>query len=151
MHCPKCLEGDTKVVDSREFNNNKQIRRRRSCEVCDYRFSTFEKYAEPNFMVEKKQSKLEPYCRSKVERGIMRALEKRNISTTKVQSLIDNLEQKWLSHGKKIPSQVMGEDIMKALLDLDQVAYIRFASVYRAFSDVDSFKKELDIINEKAT
>ena len=79
----------------------------------------------------------------------MRALEKRNISTTKVQSLIDNLEQKWLSHGKKIPSQVMGEDIMKALLDLDQVAYIRFASVYRAFSDVDSFKKELDGISEK--
>jgi len=144
MKCPKCNCAQTKVIDSREHNSNNEIRRRRSCENCNYRFNTFEKYEQPSFMVEKKQDCLEPYDRQKVERGILRALEKRPIDTEKVHALVNSLEQGWLSHGKKISSKTIGQDIMSALLNLDQVAYIRFASVYKDFSGIESFKQELD-------
>lgn len=95
-------------------------------------------------MVEKRQSDLEPYDREKVERGIIRALEKRPVDTDQINNLINQLEQGWLAQGKKVNSKVIGQDIMQALLKLDQVAYIRFASVYKDFSDIESFKQELE-------
>ena len=144
MKCPICNFPQTKVIDSREHNANHEIRRRRSCESCNHRFNTFEKYEKPSFMVEKRQSDLEPYDREKVERGIIRALEKRPVDTDQINNLINQLEQGWLAQGKKVNSKVIGQDIMQALLKLDQVAYIRFASVYKDFSDIESFKQELE-------
>ena len=144
MQCPKCYHKETKVIDSRDYDDHTSIRRRRSCESCNYRFNTFERYETPNFMVEKKENCLEPYSRQKVERGILRALEKRPVESEKVTSMINSLEQKWLSHGKKVNSKIIGEDIMASLLGLDQVAYIRFASVYKDFTGINSFKNELD-------
>jgi len=114
--------------------------------MCNHRFNTFEKYEKPTFMVEKKHSGLEPYDRDKVERGILRALKKRPSDTDQINNIINLLEQSWLSQGKKISSKVIGQDIMDALLELDQVAYIRFASVYRDFADIESFKNELEKI-----
>jgi len=143
MQCPKCSSLDTKVIDSRDYDEKTAIRRRRSCEQCNYRFNTFERYETPSFMVEKRENCLEPYNRQKVERGILRALQKRPVESEKVANLIKLLEHKWLSHGKKISSKIIGQDIMERLLELDQVAYIRFASVYKDFDDIDSFKSEL--------
>ena len=143
MQCPKCSSLNTKVIDSRDYDEKTAIRRRRSCENCNYRFNTFERYETPTFMVEKRESCLEPYNRQKVERGILRALEKRPVESEAISNLIKTLEHKWLSHGKKISSKVIGQDIMESLLELDQVAYIRFASVYKDFHDIDSFKLEL--------
>ena len=93
---------------------------------------------------DRRQSDLEPYDREKVERGIIRALEKRPVDTDQINNLINQLEQGWLAQGKKVNSKVIGQDIMQALLKLDQVAYIRFASVYKDFSDIESFKQELE-------
>ena len=148
MKCPVCNFPQTKVIDSREHNANHEIRRRRCCEMCNHRFNTFEKYEKPSFMVEKKQSDLEPYDRDKVERGILRALKKRPSDTDQINNIINLLEQGWLSQGKKISSKVIGQDIMDALFDLDQVAYIRFASVYKDFTDIESFKNELENIQK---
>ena len=146
MKCPICNSLQTKVIDSREHNANHEIRRRRCCEICNHRFNTFEKYEKPSFMVEKKHSNLEPYDREKVERGILRALKKRPVDADRINNIINLLERGWLSKGKKISAKIIGKDIMDALLELDQVAYIRFASVYNDFSDIESFKKELDNI-----
>ena len=143
MKCPKCHHQDTKVIDSRDTNDNKETRRRRECEKCGHRFTTFEKVETANFMVIKKGGARESYDRSKVERGIWKACEKRAVTEENIRSLIDGLEEKWSSLGKEVNAQQIGEDVMESLKVLDEVAYIRFASVYRQFKDVESFKKEL--------
>lgn len=143
MICPKCKFDDTKVVDSRETTDGDSIRRRRECEKCDFRFTTFEQIETANFLVVKKDGSREPYSRDKAEKGIWQACWKRAITQDQVGKLVDKLEEKWSAMGKEVESKVIGEDVMEALKELDEVAYIRFASVYRHFKDLESFKKEL--------
>lgn len=143
MQCPKCKFEDTKVVDTRETTDGSEIRRRRECEKCGFRFTTFEKIETVNFIVIKKDGSREPYSREKVEKGIWKACEKRPVTEQQVSDIINELESKWSGFGKEVPSATIGEDVMEALKQLDEVAYIRFASVYRHFKDLESFKKEL--------
>ena len=143
MRCPKCKHDDTKVVDSRETTDGSEIRRRRECEKCDFRFPTFEKIETANFLIIKKDQSRQPYSREKVEKGIWKACEKRPVTEEQIRTIIDRLETEWMALGKEVPSQAIGEGVMDELKKLDEVAYIRFASVYRHFKDLESFKKEL--------
>lgn len=143
MRCPKCKFEDTKVIDTREAGSGSAIRRRRECEKCGFRFTTFEQIETANFLVIKKDGSREPYNRSKIEKGIWKACEKRQVTEQQVSDLIDKLETKWIQLGKEVSNKVIGEDVMDELKGLDEVAYIRFASVYRHFKDLESFKKEL--------
>lgn len=143
MLCPKCKKSGTRVVDSRDTNENRQIRRRRECEECKFRFTTFERIEASNFIVIKSDGSREPYQRVKIETGVWKSCEKRPVTEAQVEELINDLEDKWGGQGKEIASTQIGEDLVEALKALDEVAYIRFASVYRQFKDVESFKKEL--------
>lgn len=143
MICPKCQYHDTRVLDSRETEGHKTVRRRRECGKCKHRFTTFERVETSNFVVVKKDGTRESYDREKVLRGIWRACEKRKVTDEQVSKMINELEEKWASFGKEVPSKEIGEGIMEELKEVDEVAYIRFASVYRQFKDLESFKKEL--------
>ena len=144
MICPKCKHKATSVVDSREANEGRSIRRRRECEECNYRFTTFEKVETANFIVVKKDGSRESYDRSKVEHGIWLACEKRPVTQEQISSMIDRLEEVWSTSGKEIPGDTIGRDVMHSLKVIDEVSYIRFASVYRQFKDVEEFKQELN-------
>ncbi|NIA01915.1 MAG: transcriptional repressor NrdR [Nitrospirae bacterium] len=143
MICPKCKKNDTRVLDSRETDGHRAVRRRRECEGCAHRFTTFERPEITKFLVIKKDGARESYDREKVEKGIWKACEKRKVTEEQVTKVINELEEEWASIGKEVPSKAIGEGIMEALKGLDEVAYIRFASVYRQFKDIDTFKKEL--------
>lgn len=143
MVCPKCKKSETKVIDSREANASREIRRRRECAKCHYRFSTLEKIVTTNFIVVKKDGSREPYNRDKIEKGIWRACEKRPVTEEQVARIITDLEEEFAGMGKEIQSRTIGEELMEKLRKLDHVAYIRFASVYRHFKDVESFKREV--------
>lgn len=148
MKCPFCNADDTKVIDSRPAENS--IRRRRQCEVCGKRFTTYEKVETIPLMVIKKGDVREPYDRSKLEGGIFRACHKRPIPVTKINSMVDDIENQVLSREEKeIPSSVIGEIVMDHLRDLDDVAYVRFASVYREFKDVETFLREIEKLAKK--
>ncbi|HCW32378.1 MAG: transcriptional regulator NrdR, transcriptional repressor NrdR [Candidatus Peregrinibacteria bacterium GW2011_GWE2_39_6] len=143
MRCPKCKKSETRVIDSRDTNFSRQIRRRRECESCAFRFTTFEHIEAAHFVVIKKDGSREPYQREKIESGIWKSCEKRPVTEAQIEALLNNLEDKWSAHGKEIPTKLIGKGIMDGLKKIDEVAYIRFASVYRQFKDVESFKKEL--------
>lgn len=149
MICPKCKQNSTKVLDSRETDGNRATRRRRECEDCKFRFTTFERYEVSNFIVKKKDGAREAYNREKLLRGIWKACEKRPVSESTINSLLESLEESWRNIGREVPSKNLGEDIMEALKKIDEVAYIRFASVYRHFKDIESFKKELTNLLDK--
>lgn len=120
------------------------IRRRRECEKCKYRFTTFERVESANFIVVKKDGSRETYNREKLERGVWKACEKRQVTEDQIQKLISELEEEWsTNYGREVPSRAIGEGVMDRLRKLDEVAYIRFASVYRHFKDLETFKKEL--------
>jgi len=144
MFCPKCKNADTRVLDSRMVDEGKSIRRRRECEKCSHRFTTYERPDFVSFIVVKKDGTREPYNRNKVEEGIWRSCTKRPITQEQINQLLNNLEEKWLTNKKEISSKRIGQDIMETLKKIDQIAYIRFASVYRSFKDVEEFKTELD-------
>ncbi len=146
MKCPKCKAKTTRVLDSRETHEGKSTRRRRECLECKWRFTTFERMEHNNLIVIKRNESREPYVREKVEKGIWRACEKRPVTQAQVDGIISDLEDKWRSYGKEIPSDIVGEGIMEELKKLDEVAYIRFASVYRSFKDIESFQQELENI-----
>ncbi|MFC1656244.1 transcriptional regulator NrdR [Patescibacteria group bacterium] len=148
MKCPNCNGKHTRVLDSRETNEGNAIRRRRACQKCMYRYTTFERVEHKHMIVCKRNDVREPYSREKVEKGLWRACEKRPVTQAQVDDLIRILEEKWQNYGKEIPSEMIGENIMDALKKLDEVAYIRFASVYRHFKDVESFQKELEKLKE---
>ena len=149
MKCPFCGAEDTKVTDSRPSDNN-AIRRRRECEVCGKRFTTYEKVESIPTMIIKKNDVREPYDRSKLEGGIYRACHKRPIPVAKINEMIDDLESTILSSDEKeIPSSRVGEMVMDALRELDDVADVRFASVYKEFKDVDTFLKEIEKLAKK--
>ena len=145
MHCPTCQFESTKVIDSRLADHNTAIRRRRECESCSFRFTTFERSQLFNLMVQKKDGTTEPYDREKLEKGIMIACGKRPVSAEQIREKITELEEKW-GKAKTIESTRIGEDVVDMLADIDHVAFIRFASVYKEFKDVESLKMELDKI-----
>jgi transcriptional repressor NrdR len=144
MKCPYCGEIDNKVIDSRLSKDASVIRRRRECIVCDRRFTTYEHIEEIPIMIIKKDGRREVFNREKVRAGLKKACEKRNISVNVIEEAIDNLERDLRETGEKeIPASFVGEKIMTMLHGLDDVAYVRFASVYREFKDVNDFVSEL--------
>ncbi len=145
MRCPSCAYEDSKVIDSRTSDGGGAIRRRRECSECGFRFTTFERMQTTNLMVEKKDGSVEPYDREKLERGILIACGKRPVSLEKIREKLSELEEKWAGE-KTIKSQKIGEDIVEMLRLLDDIAFIRFASVYKEFKDVETFKKEISKI-----
>ena len=144
MKCPFCNQDDTRVVDSRSADDNSSIRRRRLCDACGKRFTTYEKVETIPLIVIKKDQTRERYDRRKVEDGVMRACYKRPTPIQKIREMIDEVEMEiFRREQKEIESKVIGEIVMDRLKDLDAVAYVRFASVYREFKDVNTFMDEL--------
>lgn len=144
MKCPFCNHENTRVIDSRPAEDNSSIRRRRACDVCDKRFTTYEKVEAIPLVIVKKDDNREAYDRSKIETGVLRACHKRPVSTDRIEDLVDEVEADILNRGdKEISSRVIGELVMNKLKDLDAVAYVRFASVYREFKDINTFMDEL--------
>jgi transcriptional repressor NrdR len=144
MKCPFCSKDNTRVIDSRPANDNNSIRRRRQCDDCQRRFTTYEKIESIPLVVIKKDNNREPYDRSKIEAGVFRSCHKRPISVEQITSLVDDVENAIFNReDKEIPSNIIGEILMDKLKDLDAVAYVRFASVYREFKDVNTFMNEL--------
>ena len=145
MKCPSCANADTKVIDSRVATDGLSIRRRRECESCEFRFSTYEEVEILDLQVMKRDGSLEPYQREKLESGLHKALEKRPISSDDFRQLISEIEQEVQKKMKdnKIESKEIGGIVVRKLKKYDPVAYIRFASVYRKFEDIEEFKKEL--------
>ena len=144
MKCPFCGEIDNKVIDSRLSKDGNVIRRRRECLICTRRFTTYEHIEEIPIMIIKKDGRREVFSREKVRTGIKKACEKRNISMNAIEEFIDELERDLRETGEKeIPSKILGERVMVKLHELDDVAYVRFASVYREFKDVNDFVAEL--------
>ena len=144
MKCPFCGHENTRVIDSRPADENNSIRRRRVCDQCGKRFTTYEKVETIPLIVIKKDNNRETYDRSKIEAGILRACHKRPISAVQINQLVDSVETTVFNREEKeIPSDVIGELVMNKLKDLDTVAYVRFASVYREFKDINTFMDEL--------
>ena len=144
MKCPYCGEENTKVIDSRPAEENNAISRRRQCLKCKKRFTTYEKVDNIPLIVIKKDDIREPYDRGKIEAGIVRSCHKRPVSYEQIVSAVEDVENKIFNMEKKeISSRVIGEIVMERLKELDQVAYVRFASVYREFKDVNTFMDEL--------
>ena len=149
MKCPFCNQDNTRVVDSRPADDNNSIRRRRLCDECGKRFTTYEKVETIPLIVIKKDQTREQYDRSKIEAGVMRACYKRPIPIQKIKEMVDAVEMEIFNREEKeIESKVIGEIVMDKLKDLEAVAYVRFASVYREFKDVNTFMDELKKILE---
>ena len=144
MKCPFCQAQDTKVIDSRPADDNSSIRRRRQCESCNKRFTTYEKLETIPLMVIKKDDSRENFDRSKIEYGIIQSCHKRPVSTVVIRKTVDDIENQIYSmEVSEIPTRKIGELVMEKLKDLDEVAYVRFASVYREFKDVNTFMDEI--------
>ncbi|MBI5775901.1 MAG: transcriptional repressor NrdR [Nitrospirae bacterium] len=144
MKCPFCDDLEDKVVDSRMAKEGEMIRRRRECLSCKRRYTTYERIEESLPMVVKKDGRREPFDRTKILSGLKKACEKRPISVATIEAVTDRIEKRIQEMGEtEIPSREVGEQIMKELHNLDQVAYVRFASVYREFKDIDQFMDEL--------
>ncbi len=145
MRCPFCENDDTKVIDSRHTDEGHAIRRRRECEKCNKRFTTYEKVEEVILMVIKKDGSRETFDRNKVMNGIIKACEKRPVPIAEIEKIVEDIER-GLNNlmEKEVKSTFIGELIMDRLKDLDEVAYVRFASVYRQFTDINTFVKEIE-------
>lgn len=147
MKCPFCGSEDTKVTDTRGFSSGNVIKRRRECEYCQKRFTTHEKVVDLSLYVIKKDGSKEPYLREKILKGINRAVEKRNVEYSQIENVIEQIERKILNeYSGEIKSSDLGDIIISFLMDLDDIAYIRFASVYKKFESLDSFIKEVEAI-----
>jgi transcriptional repressor NrdR len=141
MICPYCTHKETKVVDKRDIEGH--TKRRRECLKCEKRFNTHERLQEIDLKVVKKDGRREDFDYDKIKRGISIACEKRPVATEEIESMIRNIEERLRKRGKEVESRIIGDEVMKSLKRLDKVAYIRFASVYREFKDVNDFKKEI--------
>ncbi len=149
MKCPFCGHENTRVIDSRPAEENNSIRRRRVCDECDKRFTTYEKVETIPLIIIKKDDNRETYDRSKIEAGVMRACHKRPISANQINRLVEEVETEIFNmEEKEISSQVVGEIVMNKLKNLEAVAYVRFASVYREFKDINTFMDELKKVLE---
>lgn len=145
MRCPFCDHHDTRVLDSRPINDMRSIRRRRECAGCSRRFTTFETVEEIPLIVVKKDGNREQFSREKVLRGLIRACEKRPVSIETLQNLAEEIERELRNTGlSEVGSEMIGEAVMERLIHVDEVAYVRFASVYRQFKDINVFLKELN-------
>lgn len=151
MKCPFCSYSESKVVDSRPTEEETAIRRRRECERCTKRFTTYEKIEEVPLVIVKKDGSREVYQRSKIINGFLKACEKRPVSLKQIEEVVDEIEKElYNSMEKEINSQKIGELVMQRLKQLDDVAYVRFASVYRQFKDLNTFVEELNkLIKER--
>ncbi len=146
MRCPHCGNHDDKVIDSRTLANGEAIRRRRECNGCGYRFTSYERIEDKPFMVIKRDGRREPFDRAKIERGVQRALEKRPVSQMSIESIVNEIEDASVITGKanhEIASSDIGELVLEKIGAIDRVAYIRFASVYRHFDDLNEFVREI--------
>lgn len=144
MKCPYCNTPDTKVIDSRPADDKSSIRRRRQCEACGKRFTTYEKLETMPLMVIKKDRSRESYDRSKLEAGIVQSCHKRPVSTQQIEAMVESIENQIFNmEEKEVETSVIGELVMKKLQEVDEVAYVRFASVYREFKDVNTFMEEI--------
>ncbi|HIZ18663.1 MAG TPA: transcriptional regulator NrdR [Candidatus Olsenella stercoravium] len=149
MRCPRCGCEESKVVDSRPSENNDAIRRRRECTGCGFRFTTYERCEEMPIVVIKRDGHKEPFDRQKVMRGLLTATVKRDIPVSTLTALIDDIEASLRDSGTmEVSSADLGSMVLKRLISVDKVAYVRFASVYRDFKDVDEFSEELRSLND---
>lgn len=145
MHCPFCQEIDTKVIDSRLVADGDQVRRRRECLTCGERFTTFESAELVMPRIVKSDGTREPFNEEKLRNGMLKALEKRPVSVEEIEAALNRIKHNLRSTGEReLGSVKAGEEVMKALRELDEVAYVRFASVYRSFQDISEFREELD-------
>ena len=150
MKCPFCSHENTRVIDSRPAEDNNSIRRRRVCDECGKRFTTYEKIETIPLIIIKKDNNREAYDRAKIEAGVLRACHKRPVSAQQITTLVDEVENEIFNREEReIPSGTIGELVMNKLKDLDAVAYVRFASVYREFKDVNTFMSELKKMLDK--
>jgi transcriptional repressor NrdR len=150
MRCPFCGHEETRVSDKREIEEGMTTRRRRECLSCKKRFTTYEEIEKMELSVIKRDDKRQPFNKQKLLAGFLKACEKRPISREQIEQAVNEIEQEILNmETKEIPSRVMGELVMNKLKKMDKVAYIRFASVYKQFEDIDDFKKELDALISK--
>ncbi|MFB1080457.1 transcriptional regulator NrdR [Jeotgalibacillus sp. JSM ZJ347] len=151
MKCPSCHENATRVIDSRQVDDGKSIRRRRECEDCQYRFTTFEKVEEIPLIVVKRDGIREQFSREKILRGLIKACEKRPVPFEKLEQIASDIERELRSQGiSEIPSVDIGEMVMDRLSSVDEVAYVRFASVYREFKDLNVFIEEMkELLNKE--
>jgi len=146
MRCPHCGNHDDKVIESRTLANGEAIRRRRECNGCGYRFTSYERIEDKQFMVIKRDGRREPFDRAKIERGVQRALEKRPVSQMSIENIVNEIEDLSVIAGKanhEIASSEIGELVLEKVGAIDRVAYIRFASVYRHFEDLNEFVREI--------
>ncbi|HSX41233.1 MAG TPA: transcriptional regulator NrdR [Candidatus Saccharimonadales bacterium] len=144
MKCHECEYLDSKVIESRDLEEGASIRRRRQCLKCGLRFTTYERLERPSVAIVKKDGRREPFNRQKVAGGLYRATEKRPISIGRIEEVIDEIEREVRAIGEaEIPAAKVGEIVMTKLMGLDDVAYVRFASVYRSFADIESFEAEV--------
>ncbi len=147
MRCPFCDNEDTKVIDSRPIDDGKAIRRRRECEKCGKRFTTYEKVETTIIMIIKKDGSRQAFDRDKLMNGIIKACEKRPVALADIEGVVDSIERGLNNMmEKEVKSTFLGELVMEQLKDLDEVAYVRFASVYRSFKDVNTFIKEIEAL-----
>lgn len=152
MRCPYCGSLDDKVIESRTMANGESIRRRRECVSCGYRFTSYERIEEKPFMVVKRDGRRQPFDRAKLEKGIERALEKRPVSTSMIENILNDIEDRAVLAGKtarEISTSELGELVLERLYDTDKVAYIRFASVYKHFENLDEFITEVNSLTKK--
>lgn len=151
MHCPFCRAGDTKVIDSRLVAGGSQVRRRRECQQCSERFTTYEEAELLMPRVVKKDGVREPFDKVKLLSGLQKALEKRPVEADEVEAMVNRIEQRLQSMGEReVDSMVVGELVMSELAKADDVAYIRFASVYKRFQDIDQFREEIEKISHQS-
>ncbi|MDX1347055.1 MAG: transcriptional regulator NrdR [Thiomicrorhabdus chilensis] len=152
MHCPFCNAPDTKVVDSRLATEGTQVRRRRECLQCAERFTTYESAELSLPRVVKSDGNRERFDEQKIRRGLIKALEKRPVESDAIDQIISHMTKRLMSEGvREIPSSQLGEWLMESLRELDQVAYVRFASVYRSFQDVNAFREEIERLVQATT
>ena len=145
MRCPRCNQGGTRVIDSRDLEAGSTIRRRRECEACSYRFTTYERPEGARLSVIKRDGSRQDFDRSKLTAGLMRALEKRPVTLARVEEAVDDIESQLRARGEQeVSSKEIGQLATEALRDIDQLAYIRFASVYHSYEDISTLKREVD-------
>lgn len=145
MECPNCHENSSRVIDSRPSDENRAIRRRRECEKCGFRFTTFERVEKAPLLVVKNDGTREPFNREKILHGVVMAAQKRPVSSEQLNTLVDHVDNEIRKQGvSEISSKAIGEYVMKELADIDDVAYIRFASIYRQFKDVSGFMEAME-------
>ena len=152
MRCPYCGSLDDKVIESRTMANGESLRRRRECVSCGYRFTSYERIEEKPFMVIKRDGRRQPFDRTKLEKGIDRALEKRPVATSMIENIINDIEDRAIIAGKanrEISTAEPGDFVLERLYDIDKVAYIRFASVYKHFENLEEFVTEVNNLSKK--